>query len=131
MRTVNFHGFRTFIESIQTLNYARCVHVLKVKRMTNPKHRYDAHCAPVVYHYFRPTHVEVRRIAFGNRSRLMRPVNIMSLWSLNTLHPKPAKFSQQLKQQLHIVTHGHHSALLLHNRFTMEFLKTFESISVD
>ena len=32
-----------------------CVHVLKAKRITNPKHRYDAHYAPLVYRYFRPT----------------------------------------------------------------------------
>ena len=36
-----------FIESIQTCTLCRCVHVFKVKRITNPKHRHDAHCAPL------------------------------------------------------------------------------------
>ena len=78
-----------FIESIQTWNYVYVY--MKVKRITNPKHRYNAHCAPLVYRYFRPTHViGGEENCFWESKSAHKPVIIMSLWSLNTLLPKPA-----------------------------------------
>ena len=65
--------------------------------------------------------LKVRRIAFGNQNQLISQSSSFpcSPWTLSILSLPLAKFSQQLKQPLHIVTHGHHTALLLHNHFTL------------
>ena len=69
------------------MKLCRCVHVLKLKRITNPKHRYNAHCAPLTYRYFRPTHViGGEENCFWESKSAHKPVIIMSLWSLNTEH---------------------------------------------
>ena len=78
-----------FIESIQTWHY-----VDVYKRMTNPKHRYNAHCAPLVYHYFRPTHVIGGEQDCFWESKSANKLVIMGqeIWvvSEHPLHPKPA-----------------------------------------
>ena len=77
------------------MKLCRCVHVLKVKRITNPKHRYDAHCAPLVYHYFRPTQViGGEENCFWESKSANKLVIIMGqkicVVSEHPLHPKPA-----------------------------------------
>ena len=68
---------------------------MKVKRITNPKQRYDAQCVPLVYRYFRPTRViGGEENCFWEWKSANKPVIIMGqkmcVVSEHPLHPKPA-----------------------------------------
>ena len=66
---------------------------LTPKENYKPESRYDAHCAPLVYHYFRPTHViggEEHCFWESKSSKKLVMGQKICVVSEHPLHPKPA-----------------------------------------
>ena len=111
-----------FIESIQTWKYVDVCMCWKKRELQTQKTDTTHIAHPLFTVTFVPLMwLEVRRIAPGNLNRLKSQSSSCPCGprTLSILSLPLEKLSQQLKQPLHIVTHSHHPALLLHNRFAI------------